>query len=182
MTEINWKLAGVCHKFGDDVPHDNSLMPFKFVADRVYDPEVLKEQFCIDVRPDLRARIKPGDIIVGGKNFGKGKPHVQGYIAMRHMGVGLLCESMPFLTYRSAVGVGLMFLTDCEGVSSLVSDGDQIEADFLSGEFVNRSTGVSKRFAPLPDGLRDMVALGGTKGVLSKWWQERKAAEAALAA
>jgi hypothetical protein len=51
----------------------------------------------------------------------------------------------------------------------------------LSGDFVNHTTGVSRQFAPLPDGLRDMVALGGTTGVLRKWWEERKAAEAALA-
>lgn len=179
MSEINWKLAGVCHKFGDDVRHDNGLMPFKYVIDRVYDPEVLKDHLCEDVRPDLLSRVKPGDIIVAGKNFGKGKPHVQGYIAMRRHGIGVLCESMPFLTYRAAVGVGLLFLTDCAGVTELVSDGDRIEVDFLSGQFQNHSTGVSKQFEPLPDGLRDMVALGGTTGVLRKWWEERKAAELA---
>ena len=181
MTEIKWKLAGTCHKFGDNQAHDNGLMPFKFVTDRVYDPEILKEQFCVDARPDLRARIKPGDIIVAGKNFGKGKPHVQGYIAMRALGIGMVCESMPFLPYRAAVGVGLMFLTDCVGVTDLVEDGHQIAVDFLTGEFANQTTGISKRFDPLPEGLRDMVALGGSKGVLSKWWQEQKAAEAQAA-
>jgi 3-isopropylmalate/(R)-2-methylmalate dehydratase small subunit len=181
MNEMNWKLSGVCHKFGDDVRHDNGLMPFKYVSDRVYDPEVLKEHLCEDERPDLRSRVKPGDIIVAGKNFGKGKPHVQGYIAMRHLGMGVLCESMPFLTYRAAVGCGLLFLSDCAGVTGLVSDGDRIEVDFLSGNFVNHTTDVNRQFAPLPDGLRDMVALGGTTGVLRKWWEEQKAAEAALA-
>ncbi len=62
-----------------------------------------------------------------------------------------------------------------------MEDGHQIEVDFLTGEFVNHTTGASKRFDPLPEGLRDMVALGGSKGVLSKWWQEQKAAQAQAA-
>lgn len=179
IAEINWKLSGTCHKFGDDVKHDNGLMPFKYVAERVNDPDILKEHLCEDERPDLRSRIRPGDIIVAGKNFGKGKPHVQAYIAMRALGLGVLCESMPFLVYRAAVGCGLMFLTNCTDVTQFVEDGDKIEVDFLTGQFVNHSSGLGKQFEPLPEGLRDMVALGGTTGVLKQWWERRKVEQAA---
>lgn len=177
MTEFNWKFSGTCHKFGDDVKHDDGLMPFKHVIDRITDPDILVSHLCEDERPDLRSRARPGDIIVAGRNFGKGKPHVQGYMAIRAMGMGVLCESMPFLAYRSAVGSGLPILSDCVDVTKLVDEGDHLEVDFLTGQFINHTSGVERQFNPLPDGLRQMVALGGTTGVLKKWWEEQKAQE-----
>lgn len=182
MSDIQWRLKGTCHKFGDNLEHDGSMMNFKYVIDRVYDAETLVPHLFEDTRPDLLPKLKAGDILVAGKGFGHGKAHVQAYIAMRALGLGVVCESMPFLTYRAAIGRGLMLMTDCQGVADEVDDGDQIEVDFATGEFINHTRGTRKQYAPLPDALRGIVALGGTNGVLLKWWNEQKAVEAAGAA
>ncbi len=169
--EFQWRLKGKCHKFGHDMGHDGPVMNFKYVIDRVTDPEILIPHVFEESDPEFRTRAKRGDIIIAGRNFGKGKAHVQGYIAMQAMGIGMLCESMPFLTYRGAISVGLMLMAECAGVSEMAESGDDIDVDFSSGKFINLTRDIKHDFAPIPEGLRDTVRLGGTKGVLQHWWE-----------
>lgn len=171
MPDTQWRLNGRCFKFGDDLAHDGAMMPFKYVIERVYDAAELVPHLFEEVDTSLSAQFKPGDILVAGKNFGKGKPHVQAYIALRALGVGVVCESMPFLSYRAAIGRGLLFLTDCTGASTLVEQGDHLEVDFSTGEFHNHTQRIERQFPPLPAALKEMVELGGINGVLQKWWE-----------
>ena len=115
------------------------------------------------------ARCQPGDIIVTGRNFGMG-PKMNGYIAMQALGLGLVCESMPFLGYRAAVGVGLRVLTDCVNVLEMCETGDELEVDFASGMFVNHTRNIRREYPPMPEGLQEVVALGGNTGWLREWW------------
>ena len=127
--------------------------------------------------PGFHTRVKPGDIIVTGRNFGMG-PKMNGYIAMQALGLGLVCESMPFLAYRAAVGVGLPVMTDCFNVTELCDTGDELEIDFRSGMFFNHTRDIRKEYPPLPEALQEIVALGGNTGWLKRWWQEKQAAQA----
>jgi 3-isopropylmalate/(R)-2-methylmalate dehydratase small subunit len=182
MSDLQWKLSGVCHKLGDDVRHNDGLIAAQFASDRVFNPEILAPRVLEELRPEFVKTVQPGDLVVAGKNFGKGKAKIQGYIGLRALGVGVLSESMPFLSYRGAVSAGLLFLTDCSGITGIVNDGDRTEMDFLSGRFVNLSTGVTAQYEPLPDVLRDIIAMGGSNGVLRQWWQEQQAQQQVLAA
>lgn len=177
-TDFQWRLKGKCHKFGHDMGHDGPVMAFKYVLERVIDPEVLIAHLFEESDPTFRERAKRGDIIVAGRNFGKGKAHVQGYIAMQALGLGMLCESMPFLTYRGAISVGMMLMAECAGVTECAETGDDLDVDFMTGRFVNLTRNITREFPPIPEGLRDTVRLGGTKGVLKHWWETegRKAA------
>jgi 3-isopropylmalate/(R)-2-methylmalate dehydratase small subunit len=175
MSDIQWKLKGICHKLGDDVRHNDGLIPGQMASDRIFDPQLLAPRVLEELRPEFARTARPGDLVVAGKNFGKGKAKIQGYIGLRALGVGVLCESMPFLSYRGAVSAGLLFLTDCSGITGIVDDGDATEMDFLSGRFVNLSTGATAQYEPLPDVLREIIAMGGSNGVLRQWWQQRQA-------
>lgn len=182
MSEIQWKLSGVCHKFGDDLRHNDGLIDAHFASDRIFDPAVLAPRTLELTRPGFSKNVKPGDLVVAGQNFGKGKAKIQGYIGLRALGVGVLSESMPFLAYRGAVCAGLLFLTDCTGITELVNDGDRTEMDFLTGRFCNLTSGATAQYEPLPDVLREIIAVGGSNGVLRNWWQQRQAEREALAA
>jgi 3-isopropylmalate/(R)-2-methylmalate dehydratase small subunit len=59
-------------------------------------------------------------------------------------------------------------------VLDLVEDGDELEVDFSTGAFANRTRGLTRDFAPIPEALRELVALGGTSGFLKKWWAENQ--------
>ena len=133
MTDYKWHLRGTCRKFGDDVPHDGAIMAFKFAKDRTSDLSLLIPNLFKEFDPGFADRVKPGDIILAGRNFGKGKAHFGGYIAMRGLGLGVLCESMPFLNFRAAISCGTLIATDCVGISQAADEGDDIEADFLTG-------------------------------------------------
>jgi 3-isopropylmalate/(R)-2-methylmalate dehydratase small subunit len=93
---------------------------------------------------------------------------------MQAMGLGLVCESMPYLAYRAAVGCGVRILTDCAGVIDLCETGDALEVDFQSGRFVNRTRGLEKKFSPLPEALQEIVAVGGNVGWLREWWAKQQ--------
>jgi len=108
-------------------------------------------------------------------------PKMQGYIAMQALGLGLVCESMPFLAYREAIGLGLPVLIDCPGISEACATGDEIEVDYLTGRFTNHTRGTTVQLPPVPKGLREIVEMGGTNNWLKHWWAGHTAARAAPA-
>jgi len=171
MSDFQWRRAGTAHKFGHDMLTDGPVMPFKYAMERVTDPTVLVPHLFEESDADFAKRVRPGDIVIAGRNFCKGKAHVPGFIAMKALELGVLCESMPFLSYRAAISSGVTLLAECAGVSELVETGDAVEIDFLSGAFTNRTKGVSRTFPPVPEGLRELLQHGGTSGMLKHWWE-----------
>lgn len=167
---IRWRYRGTAHCFGDDLEHDAHMIPFDFVIRRVTDPEELLPHLFEAVRPGLAARMRAGDVLIAGRGFGKGKAHIQAYLALKALGVAIACESMPYNTYRALVGLGLPFMTGCQGLAAQVADGEAIEVDFTTGAFHNLSRDTRLAFAPLPAQAREIIALGGTEGVLRDWW------------
>jgi 3-isopropylmalate/(R)-2-methylmalate dehydratase small subunit len=173
MSEFNWVLHGRCYKLGHDVPHPGGVIPNWLIAGRHLDPKELIPHLFEETDPGFHERCKPGDIIVTGRNFGMG-PKMNGYIAMQALGLGLVCESMPFLAYRSAIGVGLPVMTDCVNVTEMCDTGDDLEVDFRNGMFINHTKDIRREYPPIPDSLLDIVELGGNAGWLKRWWDQQK--------
>ncbi len=173
--DFNWRYHGRCHKFGDDLAHDAQMISFDFVIRRVMDPQVLIPHLFEGVRPDFHKVAKPGDIVIAGRNFGKGKAHIQAYIAMKALGLAVACESMPYNTSRALIGMGFTFMSGCVGIGALIEDGDDIEIDFRSGFFANHTRHTEQVFKPLPERALDIIRAGGTKGVLREWWAKEQA-------
>ena len=177
---FSWVRRGRCYRLGHDVPHMGGVVPMRIVSEMRFEPEDIVPHLFAETDPGFHERCRPGDVIVTGRNFGMG-PKMQGYIAMQALGLGLVCESMPFLAYREAIGLGLPVLTDCPGVSDACATGEEIEVDFLSGRFINHSRGTELALPPVPEGLREVVALGGTTNWLKRWWAHQDAANAPAA-
>jgi 3-isopropylmalate/(R)-2-methylmalate dehydratase small subunit len=175
MNEYQWHLKGRCYKLGHDVPHAGGVIPNALITGRFFDAKDLVPHLFGETDPGFHTRAKPGDIIVAGRNFGMG-PKMNGYIAMQALGLGLVCESMPFLAYRACVGVGLRVMSDCPSVTDLCETGDELDVDFSTGLFINSTRGITREFPPLPDALRDLVRLGGNSGWLRNWWENQRPA------
>ena len=173
MSAFQWRLKGRCYKLGHDVPHAGGVIPNAMIGGRHFDPKDLIPRLFEETDPGYHERSKPGDIIVTGRNFGMG-PKMNGYIAMQALGLGLVCESMPFLAYRAAIGVGLRTMTDCPAVTEICDTGDELDVDFSTGLFVNLTRNVTREYPPLPETLRGLVQLGGTSGWLKQWWENRQ--------
>ena len=173
MSEFEWVLSGRCYKLGHDVPHAGGVIPNRYIVARQFDPAELVPHLFEEADPGFHERSRPGDIVVTGRNFGMG-PKMNGYIAMRALGLGLVSESMPFLAYRAAIGEGLRVLTDCHAVTDICETGDELEVDFRNGLFVNRTRGISREYPPMPEALMEIVAVGGNTGWLKRWWREQQ--------
>ena len=167
-----WKTRGKAHLLGDNVPHDGGVIRFDLVTARVQDPAQLIPHLFDEIDPTLKERVKPAAFIIPGKNFFCGKAHNQGMIAMKALGLRVLCESMPFRSFRAATGVALPCLIHCEGVTGFISDGDEIEADFDTGVVINLKSGQSRRYPSIPLEIKSILAEGGMRGMLAAWLRD----------
>jgi len=169
MMNDSKKLRGRCHKLGHEMHMDTKVMPYKYIALHGFEAEKLVPHLFEDVIPEFYKRTQPGDFIVAGKNFAFGKPHSQGLIAIADLGLRLICESMPFNSYRGAISRGIVCHRRCEGITAFVNDGDAIEFDFESGDFENLTTGIKKQYSPVNPDLLQIMMVGGMKPMLRKW-------------
>jgi len=175
---VNWVLEGRCWKLGDNLSLDDDIIEFAKVfvqGVRVSDPEYLKQHVFTNLIPDFPQRAKPGDIVVAGKRFGQGNPHIYGLLGMTGLGLGLIAESVPHFTYRMLVAAGLPSFPFCAGIGGKVADGDRIRVDFERGKIENLTRGLVHEAEPLPAELREIIALGGSLPALKKRLEKMQA-------
>ena len=158
---MDWIYRGKCWKFGDNLGIDGDVMPLRFALERELDPMILRDHLMAGVDPEFPGKISRGDIIVAGKRFGQGNPHIQGFLGIVGHGLGLVVETIPRGSFRNAINAGLPFLSGCEGVTGDVETGDDLEVDFESGRFRNLTRKITRQFEPLDPQLREIVAVGG---------------------
>jgi 3-isopropylmalate/(R)-2-methylmalate dehydratase small subunit len=172
-TQTSPILRGRAHKLGDDVPVDNGLMPVRLAMVHEFNAEKLVPHLLEDLKPGFSGICKQGDILIAGRSFASGKPHVQGFIAVAAMKLGILCESMPYIAYRISASRGVLCNPHCADVTKAVEDGDQIEMNYSTGEFRNLTSGVTRRYPPLDAGILDLMTGGGMHGALRRWKEKR---------
>ena len=164
---MQWTTVGHAHVLGNNIPHDGGVMSFDVVLARTTDPQELIPRLFAEVDPLLAAKIKPGDFIVAGHNFLAGKAHNNGLLAMKALGLRILCESMGTRAFQGVVGLALPCLTNCVGITGLVADGDEIQVDFLSGLVKNLTQSTQAAYTGVPEGVKKMIEEGGMLGLLT---------------
>lgn len=165
---MNWIRQGHAHVLGDNIPHDGGVISFDNVISRITDPAVLTPLLFREINPELAQRIQPGDFIVAGKNFLTGKAHNNGLYAFMALGVGILCESMGVRAYQGVYNLPVLCLKDCEGISRVVQNGDELHVNYQSGEVYNLTTGNTFSYPPMPRGVQNIVQQGGAMGMLAE--------------
>ena len=163
-----WIMQGRAWTYGDDVPNDEGIMPLKMTRTQQYDPVVLARHCFEQIDPDFAGNAKPGDIVVGGRNFGFGNPHIQGFLGLKGAGVGLVVESMARGPLRACVNAGVPVLSAAAGVTAMVNRGDEIAVDFAAGRVRNLTTGEELDVPPLPEVMREIIAAGGGIGYMRR--------------
>lgn len=155
--------TGRVWKFGDQINTD-LIMP----ASTFRLPKSEHHRFCFEaIRPGWVDAVRPGDIIVGGENFGMGSGRPVG-TALRACGiVGLVADSINGLCLRNCVNFSLPGI-DCPGVTAIFEDGDIARVDFLSGAVENVTRRKSIQGKPLAPLLAEIVIAGGVIPMLLK--------------
>jgi 3-isopropylmalate/(R)-2-methylmalate dehydratase small subunit len=159
MNELT--LRGRAWVYPDNVAIDGDLMALEWALKRETRPEVLREHVFAGLDPDFPKRARPGDIVVGGKRFAQGNPHIQGMIGLRGCGVGLIAESIPIGSFRNALAAGLPVLPRCPGLRAMFANAEEIEVDFAAARVRNLTRGTEASFAPLGPHLQAMLRAGG---------------------
>jgi 3-isopropylmalate/(R)-2-methylmalate dehydratase small subunit len=150
-------LRGRAWTFGDDISTDQ-IAPGRLFHLRTDLPELAKH-VLEDENPEFATAVRPGDFVVGGRNFGLGSSREHAPRILRIAGAGaVLAQSFARIFFRNAINVGLPVLT-CD--TSAIEQGDDLEVDLGAGEVrdVTRATAVP--FAPLPPVMLKILSDGG---------------------
>ena len=125
-------------------------------------------QHCLEpVLPNFAKEVKPGDIVVAGRNFGAGSSREQAPGALRHLGVAaLVAESFAGLFYRNSLNLGLPALVCAD--AKQIRENDELTVDFGRAVLLNTKTGKTHAFEPIPPHLLEMVRDGGLLAHLEK--------------
>lgn len=144
--------------YGDNVDTDR-LFPGRFLF--IADAKGMREHALADLDPTFASRVQPGDVIVGGRNFGTGSSREQAVACLLHSGVRtVIAASFARIYYRNAVNNGVAPIV-CPAAVAGIRDGDEVVADLVAGIIENRTRGESYAFEALPAFLRAILDDGG---------------------
>ncbi len=153
-------IRGKVWKFGDNISNTDitPLEMFKDVPPR--------EIVFAAVRPDWKNKIKPGDCIVAGENFGFGARKPTANQVMKDLEIGcIVADSIARIYYRSAIATGFPAFP-CPGVSKIFNEGDELALDIHKGLIKNLTTGESIQGNPYPPQLLEILEGGGLMPLL----------------
>jgi 3-isopropylmalate/(R)-2-methylmalate dehydratase small subunit len=113
------------------------------------------------VDPDFHSKVKPGDLIVAGINFGMGSSAEDAPRSLRDAGIAaVLAESISNIYLRTLINLGLPAI-ECQGISTFVEQGDDLEVDLESGRVRNLTSGTAQTFPPFSDHAIAILEKGG---------------------
>jgi 3-isopropylmalate/(R)-2-methylmalate dehydratase small subunit len=163
------KLKGKIWNYGDDVNTD-SILPGVYLE--LTDPNEIARHAMEGIDKEFSKKVKHGDIIVGGRNFGLGSSREHAPIALKYSGVSaVVAEGFARIFYRNAINLGLPVL-ECSNICSAVITGDIIEIDLTEGMItVNDKRKLT--FKPIPEFMMEILNVGGLRDYIkenrAKW-------------
>ena len=152
------KAHGKVHKYGDNVDTD-VIIPARHL--NTSDHKELASHCMEDIGTEFVKKVKRGDIMVGGENFGCGSSREHAPIAIKASGIDcVIAKTFARIFYRNAINIGLPIL-ECPEASEKIQDGDEVSIDFDSGVITNETKGETYQALPFPDFIKDIMAKGG---------------------
>lgn len=151
-------MKGKAWKFGNDIDTD-LILPGRYLVLR--DPKDLAAHVMEGADPEFPKKVKSGDIMVGGTNFGCGSSREHAPIAMKGAGISVVvAESFARIFYRNAINIGLP-LIEVKDISKHVSEGDELEIDMEKGILKNLNTDEEFEIKGLPEFMLEILNEGG---------------------
>ena len=149
---------GKAWTFGENMNTDE-IIPGRFNI--TIDPnELAKNVFC-EVKPEYAKNVQPGDVIVGGQNFGCGSSREHAPIAIKGSKAKcIIAPSYARIFYRNAINIGLPIL-ECPEAVAAINEGDEVDVDLATGKIHNLSSGASFQAQPLPAFILKITEAGG---------------------
>ncbi|MGN0802681.1 MAG: 3-isopropylmalate dehydratase small subunit [Candidatus Faecivicinus sp.] len=151
-------VTGKVYKYGDNVDTD-VIIPARYL--NAPSPEELAKHCMEDIDPDFTAKVQPGDIVVGGANFGCGSSREHAPIAIRACGVPcVIAASFARIFYRNSINIGFPIL-ECPEAAAAIQNGDTVSVDFDSGKIHDETTGQDFQAAAFPAFINRIIEHDG---------------------
>lgn len=149
---------GFSHKYGDNVDTD-VIIPARYL--NTANHKELASHCMEDIDKDFTSKVKAGDIMVGGANFGCGSSREHAPIAIKESGISVvIAKTFARIFYRNAINIGLAIL-ECSEASEKISAGDDVSVDFDTGVITNHTKNETYRAQPFPPFIQDIIKKGG---------------------
>lgn len=159
------KAIGKVHKYGDNVDTD-VIIPARYL--NTADHKELASHCMEDIDKEFIHKVKEGDIITAGANFGCGSSREHAPIAIKASGVScVIASTFARIFYRNSINIGLPIM-ECDEAAKDIEDGDEVEIDFDSGIITNKTKSRSYRAEPFPDFIKEIIGAGGLLNSLKK--------------
>jgi 3-isopropylmalate/(R)-2-methylmalate dehydratase small subunit len=151
-------MKGKCWKFGDHVDTDQ-IIPARYL--NTINAAELAAHCMEDADAGFAKKVKPGDIIVAGDNFGCGSSREHAPVAIKGAGVScVIAKSFARIFFRNSINIGLPIL-ECPEAVDAIAEGDEVEVDIAAGKVRDLKSGKTFATAPFPKELQEIIAAGG---------------------
>ena len=152
------QTQGTVFKYPDNVDTD-VIIPARYL--NTPDAKELAKHCMEDLDTSFIGKVQPGDIMVGGWNFGCGSSREHAPLAIKTSGIGcVIAKSFARIFYRNAINIGLPIL-ECEQAAQKIQAGDQVKVDFDTGIITDITTGKTYQGEPFPEFIQNIIRAGG---------------------
>jgi 3-isopropylmalate/(R)-2-methylmalate dehydratase small subunit len=154
---MNNEINGKVWTFGDNIDTD-LIIAARYLNSS--DPEHLAKYVMEDAEPSFASKVKKGDIIVAGENFGCGSSREHAPIALKAAGISaVIAPTFARIFYRNAFNMGLPIFELPE--SSQIKENDILTVDLDKGTITNITTNKEYKFTPIPPFIQELISCGG---------------------
>ncbi len=156
---------GKVHRYGDNVDTD-VIIPARYL--NTSDHKELASHCMEDIDKDFTSKVKDGDIMVGGANFGCGSSREHAPIAIKNSGIScVIAKTFARIFFRNSINIGLAIL-ECPEASEKISDGDSVSVDFDTGIITNLTKNETYQAEPFPDFVKEIIKADGLMNSIRK--------------
>ena len=150
--------SGKIFKFHNDLDTDQIIASQYLLLPSI---DEMKEHTFESLDPDFPKKVKPGDYVVGGENFGCGSSREQAPSVLKALGVkAVVAKSFARIFYRNSINIGLPII-ECAEAARSIEAGDEVEVDFDSGMITNKTKGESYQGQSFPPFMQKIISAGG---------------------
>ena len=158
------EVKGFVHKYGDHVDTD-VIIPARHLNTQSH--KELAAHCMEDIDADFVRKVKEGDIMVAGANFGCGSSREHAPIAIKASGIScVIAATFARIFYRNAINIGLAIL-ECPAAAAGIDEGNEVAVDYDTGIITNLTKGETYQAEPFPPFIKEMIAKGGLMASLA---------------
>ena len=152
------KANGKVIKYGDNIDTD-VIIPARYL--NTTDHKELASHCMEDIDKEFVNKVKDGDIMVGGANFGCGSSREHAPIAIKASGIScVIAKDFARIFYRNSINIGFPIM-ECEEAADKIEKGDEVEVDFSTGVITNKTKNETYQSQPFPEFLQKMIDADG---------------------